>query len=79
MFDLADGMEFEVFEAFGEEEFYDMPAISPAKGEIWNVRFDPATGAEINKIRPALVMNIAKAGRIAIADGCTDNDRECRL
>jgi len=43
-----------------------MPPINPAKGELWNVKFDPATGAEINKIRPALVMNIAKAGRLPL-------------
>lgn len=43
-----------------------MQSTNPAKGEIWNVRFDPATGAEINKIRPALVMNIAKAGRLPL-------------
>ena len=43
-----------------------MPAINPVKGEIWNVKFDPATGAEINKIRPAIVMNIAKAGRLPL-------------
>ena len=43
-----------------------MPPINPAKGEIWKVEFDPARGAEINKIRPALVMNIAKAGRLPL-------------
>lgn len=43
-----------------------MPPVNPSKGEVWTIRFDPATGAEINKIRPALVMNIAKAGRLPL-------------
>jgi len=43
-----------------------MPPPNPVKGEIWNIKFDPAMGAEINKIRPALVMNIAKAGRLPL-------------
>lgn len=43
-----------------------MTPINPLKGEIWKVEFDPARGAEINKIRPALVMNIAKAGRLPL-------------
>lgn len=27
------------------------------RGEIWAVEFDPAVGAEIRKVRPAVVMN----------------------
>ena len=27
----------------------------PLRGEVWNVRFDPAEGAEIQKVRPAVV------------------------
>lgn len=30
----------------------------PQRGEIWLVRFDPSEGAEIRKIRPAVVANI---------------------
>jgi mRNA interferase MazF len=38
----------------------------PARGEIWEVRFDPSEGDEIKKIRPAVVMNIKNAGRMAL-------------
>ena len=29
-----------------------------SRGEIWNLRFDPSEGAEITKIRPAVVISI---------------------
>jgi len=35
----------------------------PKKGEIWYVRFDPATGSEIQKTRPAVVVNEKHMGR----------------
>lgn len=38
----------------------------PARGEIWNVRFDPSVGDEINKVRPALVMQEDGLGRLAL-------------
>lgn len=38
----------------------------PRRGEIWAVRFDPSVGAEIQKIRPAVVMNIPEAGRLPL-------------
>lgn len=31
---------------------------APQRGEIWLVRFDPSEGAEIRKIRPAIVASI---------------------
>jgi mRNA interferase MazF len=36
------------------------------RGDIWEVRFDPSEGDEIQKIRPAVVMNITAAGRIQL-------------
>jgi len=40
------------------------PAIH--RGEIWNVNFDPQVGMEIQKIRPAVVMNVPTAGRLPL-------------
>ena len=34
----------------------------PSRGEIWNLRFDPSEGAEITKIRPAVVTSIPAVG-----------------
>jgi len=31
--------------------------INPQRGEIWNLDFDPQVGAEITKVRPALVLD----------------------
>ena len=36
------------------------------RGEIWDVEFDPQLGAEIGKIRPAVVSNIPTAGRLPL-------------
>lgn len=36
------------------------------RGEIWNVDFDPQVGAEVKKVRPAVVMNIPTAGRLPL-------------
>lgn len=38
----------------------------PRRGEIWRVDFDPAAGAEIRKIRPALVIGIDAIGRLPL-------------
>ena len=35
----------------------------PKKGEIWYVRFDPTTGSEIQKTRPAVIVNEEHMGR----------------
>jgi len=39
----------------------------PARGEIWEIRFDPAIGEEIQKIRPALVVQEDGLGRLALS------------
>jgi len=36
------------------------------RGQIWDVKFDPQVGAEIGKIRPAVVMNIPAVGRLPL-------------
>lgn len=32
------------------------------RGDVWEIRFDPTEGDEIQKIRPAVVMNVATLG-----------------
>jgi mRNA interferase MazF len=41
-------------------------APTPKRGEIWLVDFDPAVGAEIRKIRPALVISLDFIGRLPL-------------
>ena len=41
-------------------------APAPRRGEIWRVNFDPAAGAEIRKIRPALVISVDTIGRLPL-------------
>ena len=41
-----------------------MPA--PKRGEVWNVRFHPAVGAEIQKVRPAVVISMDSVGRLPL-------------
>ena len=38
----------------------------PKRGEVWNVRFDPAVGAEIQKVRPAVVVSMDSVGRLPL-------------
>ena len=38
----------------------------PSRGEIWEVEFRPAVGAEIQKMRPAVVMNVTEVGRLPL-------------
>jgi len=38
----------------------------PKRGEIWLVRFDPSIGAEIRKLRPAVVLSLDKIGRLPL-------------
>jgi mRNA interferase MazF len=38
----------------------------PRRGEIWLVRFDPSAGAEIRKVRPAVVVNLDAIGRLPL-------------
>jgi mRNA interferase MazF len=42
------------------------PTPAPRRGEIWLVDFDPAIGAEIRKLRPALVINVDAIGRLSL-------------
>jgi mRNA interferase MazF len=35
---------------------------TPSRGEVWRVRFDPAEGAEIKKIRPSVVVSVDEVG-----------------
>lgn len=39
---------------------------NPRRGEIWLVDFDPSVGAEIQKLRPALVVNVDSVGRLPL-------------
>ncbi len=38
----------------------------PWRGEVWLVDFDPSVGAEIRKIRPAVVVSRNDAGRLPL-------------
>lgn len=42
----------------------DNPA--PRRGQIWLVNFDPTIGAEIKKVRPAIVVSSDAVGRLPI-------------
>jgi mRNA interferase MazF len=39
---------------------------APRRGEIWLVDFDPAVGAEIQKVRPAVVISMDTIGRLPL-------------
>ena len=41
-------------------------APTPSRGEIWLVDFDPSVGAEIRKVRPAVVVSVAGIGRLPL-------------
>lgn len=41
-------------------------APAPLRSEIWLVNFDPALGAEIRKLRPALVISDVGIGRLPL-------------
>jgi mRNA interferase MazF len=38
-----------------------------ARGEIWQTRFWPTTGAEISKDRPAVVLNVSGIGKLPLS------------
>lgn len=38
----------------------------PKRGEIWLVNFDPTVGAEIKKMRPAVVLSSDSVGKLPI-------------
>jgi mRNA interferase MazF len=39
---------------------------TPKRGDIWLVDFDPVLGAEIRKIRPAVVISVDAVGRLPL-------------
>lgn len=39
----------------------------PRRGEVWFVQFDPQVGAEIKKLRPAVVISVAGLERLPLA------------
>ena len=39
---------------------------TPSRGEVWLIDFDPAVGAEIRKIRPAVVVSLDSVGRLPL-------------
>lgn len=41
-------------------------APTPARGEIWLINFDPSVGAEIRKLRPALVVSLDAIGALPL-------------
>jgi mRNA interferase MazF len=41
-------------------------APTPARGEVWLIDFDPAVGAEIRKVRPAVVVSLDAIGRLPL-------------
>ena len=43
-----------------------MATTRPTRGEVWLVRFDPTVGAEIRKLRPAVVLSVDSVGRLPL-------------
>lgn len=41
-------------------------ALTPKRGEIWLVEFDRSLGAEMRKVRPAVVLNMDGIGRLPL-------------
>lgn len=41
-------------------------APTPRRGEVWLIDFDPSVGAEIRKVRPALVISVDTVGRLPL-------------
>lgn len=40
--------------------------VSPCRGEVWRVEFDPVKGDEIAKSRPAIIVSSDAVGKLAI-------------
>jgi mRNA interferase MazF len=40
--------------------------MNPKRGEIWEVQFKPSIGAEIQKNRPAIILNMPLIGRLPL-------------
>jgi len=43
-----------------------LPNITIARGDVWEIRFDPSEGDEIKKIRPAVVMTTQGVGKMRL-------------
>ncbi len=41
---------------------------TPVRGEVWRIRFDPAEGDEIKKVRTAVVISENAVGRLKLVD-----------
>lgn len=41
-------------------------AVTPKRGDVWTVNFDPSVGAEIGKARPAVVIGVESIGRLPL-------------
>jgi mRNA interferase MazF len=39
---------------------------APKRGDVWLVNFDPSAGAEIRKVRPAVVLTVSGIGRLPL-------------
>jgi len=39
---------------------------TPKRGDIWLIDFDPSVGAEIRKVRPAVVISLDTVGRLPL-------------
>jgi mRNA interferase MazF len=39
---------------------------APKRGEVWLIDFDPSVGAEIRKVRPAVVVSLDSVGRLPL-------------
>jgi mRNA interferase MazF len=39
---------------------------TPVRGEVWRIRFDPAEGDEIRKVRTAVVISENAVGRLRL-------------
>ncbi len=48
---------------------------TPKRGEIWLANFNPTVGAEIRKIRPAIVISSDAAGKLPIKLVAPEDDR----
>lgn len=55
------------------------PLPNPQRGEVWCVEFDPARGDEIRKLRPAVVVSVATAGKLALARDCATDRLASRV
>ncbi len=38
----------------------------PRRGEVWAIQFDPSVGAEIQKVRPAIVVSVQSVARLPL-------------